>query len=230
MYLFARTHSDILWMISRKLTRLDQTVLTIVCGKHTPVHKLTPYELASLPKEQFKYAYTRVCCKPKPKTLLKKIFAFASNLIYDDEEIKTRTVINKIYICAAYKGRIDLVRLCMRWGASWNTWAAAWAARMGHIEIVKLCRTRYADENFVMAYAARGGHVAIVELCKEWGAISVNFAMVNAAYGGHMKIVKLCKDWGANNFDAAIASAMKDGHIEIAKLCKTWRRAALTGR
>ena len=46
--------------------------------------------------------------------------------------------------------------------------------------------------DWAMSYAAKGGHVEIVKLCKEWGATDFNRAMSNAAWEGHVEIVKLC--------------------------------------
>ena len=52
------------------------------------------------------------------------------------------------------------------------------------------------DFNWAMSYAAKGGHVEIVKLCKEWGATDFDEAMEEAAREGHVEIVKLYKEWG----------------------------------
>ena len=70
------------------------------------------------------------------------------------------------------------------------------AAWKGHVEIVKLCKEWGAtDFNSAMEEAAWEGHVEIVKLCKEWGATDFDEAMSYAAKGGHVEIVKLCRGW-----------------------------------
>ena len=49
-------------------------------------------------------------------------------------------------------------------------------------EIVK----KLTDFNTTMGWAARDGHIEIVKLCREWGATDFNTAMMCAARGGQI--------------------------------------------
>ena len=70
------------------------------------------------------------------------------------------------------------------------------AAYRGHIDLVKLCKEWVAtDFNSAMCEAAGEGHIDLVKLCKEWGATDFSSAMDCAVYGGHVDIVKLFRDW-----------------------------------
>ena len=54
------------------------------------------------------------------------------------------------------------------------------AAWKGHVEIVKLCKEWGAtDFNRAMSNAAWEGHVEIVKLCKEWGATDFNLSLIH---------------------------------------------------
>jgi len=45
-----------------------------------------------------------------------------------------------------------------------------------------------------MDYAAREGHIEVVKHCKKLGGINFDGAMCGAAFGGFMEIVKLSKE------------------------------------
>ena len=97
---------------------------------------------------------------------------------------------------AVWDGRIKMMRLCKKWGAT--------------------------DFNGAIWRAAWDGHIETVKLCKEWGATNFNEAMWSAAYKGHIEIVELCKEWGATNFDEAVRRAALEDHVEIVKLFRDW--------
>ena len=98
-----------------------------------------------------------------------------------------------------------------------------------------------------MWYAARSGHIEIVKMCREWGATNFDSAMVSAAESRHIHVIRLCKEWGAKNFvmlcimqlpvDAMNCQIVQEvgatnfgvvhdvvlmGHIKIVRICKKW--------
>ena len=104
--------------------------------------------------------------------------------------------------------------------------------------LVKLMLSLGANNyNQTMAYAARGGHMDIVKLMlspsdfdpsregsksRRKGANDYNFAMEEAAEKGHMEIVELMLSLGANDYNEAMGNAARFGHREIVKLLKTY--------
>ena len=67
----------------------------------------------------------------------------------------------------------DIVKLCGEWKTNNAMSNAAWK---GHVEIVKLCKEWGAtDFNRAMEEAAWEGHVEIVKLCRGW----LGFSLIN---------------------------------------------------
>ena len=75
------------------------------------------------------------------------------------------------------------------------------------------------DYGWGLYYAARGGHIAIVKLMLAKGA-DPKWGLWNAAEGGHMEIVQLLLSKGASNLDAALDVAERRGHTECAELIR----------
>ena len=126
------------------------------------------------------------------------------------------------------KGVVEANESCGGWETNdWNRLIRN-AARMGCLELFKLCEEKkrrtgnHVGYDFVLCYAAFHGFADIVSICKKRGACNLSKAMRQAAKNGHVEIVKLCKEWGANNFEDIICDVGVYGQIEILKLLKEW--------
>ena len=137
-------------------------------------------------------------------TASKKLFDSTSIIKMNNQTIRElRAIAKERGLRGYYKLRKD--ELVNEWGATYFDEVMSYAAWKGRVEIVKLYKEWGAtDFNWAMSYAAKGGHVEIVKLCKEWGATDFDEAMSYAAWKGHVEIVKLCKEWGATDFDWAM--------------------------
>jgi len=172
-----------------------------------------------------------------------KLFRYLLKLLEDQGEIETEDIVMDILSQAEIGGHTHLVRLCL------NELDATCAdvvsimpraARCGHMDILRLCYDRFANDydrfgdklgvydlSDVMRLAATHGHTDIVRMCyDEWHVTDVattNAVLLSAASRGDTEVVRLCgEQWGATDFLPATTAAYAHGHYNCALICVTF--------
>ena len=129
---------------------------------------------------------------------------------------------NDLMCCAAGRGHVAAIEVCVKHGA--DNWRAAMshAADGGHIAVMALCAERkpVTDNcNMALCFAAGGGHIAAVEWCAERGADDWDCALWWAAEDGHVAAMALCADHGADCWNPALQHAAQNNHLAAVALC-----------
>ena len=135
---------------------------------------------------------------------------------------------NTVYESAALNGNLKILQDNEK-EAITNRLLMVYAARRGHIEIVKWCKEKgYTNYDDSMWDAALGNHVEIVKMCKKWGARDFNGGLERAAAKGHLNLVELFIEWGADYFYPAIKSACSRNFGNVIELLHSKQPSART--
>ena len=151
----------------------------------------------------------------------------------------------RTYVCnlAAENGYLDILKLARQINCPWDEYTPAWAARGGHLEIVKWVRSMDTPcpwDKWTPAWAAENGHLEIVKYYHESGHRWDKLIPECAARYGHLHIVKYCYENGYEWNWKTPACAARYGHLHIVKWLRSrdppcpWNRlmpawAALNG-
>ena len=115
-----------------------------------------------------------------------------------------------------------------------NNYAIKWAARNGHLDVVKflagLDKVDASDSNnYAIRRAAENGHLYVVKFLAGLDGVNAsargNEAIIGAAFWGHLDVVKFLAGLGgvdasdSNNY--AIRLAARNGHLDVVKFLLT---------
>ena len=119
---------------------------------------------------------------------------------------------------AAYRGNMEMVKYCVANECPINEKACAWAARCGHLEVLKYLHEEVKApwESCTASWAAGGGNLHILEYLveHEYDEYDEN-ACRNAAENGHLDCLKYLHETAKAPWDGyAFQGARKNNHPE----------------
>ena len=124
------------------------------------------------------------------------------------------------YICkwAAHGGHLEALKLLRSKGCPWDGWTCVGAAKGGHFEVLKWLMSEGCPLNEDACIgAARGGHLEVLKWLGSMGCPLYVSTCTFAAKGGHFEVLKWLMSEGCPWDASAWYGAADGGHLEILK-------------
>jgi hypothetical protein len=117
-------------------------------------------------------------------------------------------------------------RFCERRYCPWDEWTCSYAARGGHLELLKWLREDDCPwDKWTCASAAEGGHLEVLKWARENGCPWNEETCYNAATCGHLEVLKWARQNGCPwDKQYVVAEAEHAGHMDVAAWIASVRR------
>jgi len=128
------------------------------------------------------------------------------------------------YTCAyaARGGHLEVLKWLRGQGCEWDSYTCAEAALGGHLEVLKWARSQGCEwDIYTCGYAAEGGHLAVLKWARSQGCKWDGWTCAAAASRGHLEVLKWARGEGCPWDELTCGEAAKGGHLEVLK----WARS-----